>query len=194
MPLIFMTIGTDLDIGLMAEKVGIVGAVRSVAGDAVPLQHRLVLGLGLLLPGHDTGVTASAEVQRRFTQKLWLFRGMRIVTRQAPLLTQNRPVDVGISECCINRLFVTLAARLNVPPGRRYRAGSRVALVALTAHSLRNRAVDIVLEDSGLVGTVGIVASGADRRGHRVSQMALGEIGIGGVMAIETQVRLASRQ
>jgi len=161
MPLIFMTIGTDLDISLKAEKVWVVGTVRGVAGAAVPFQHRIVLDLRLLLSGHNTGVTASAKVQRSFGQKVRLFRGMGIVTRQAPLLFQDWPVGVSAFEGFLHRLPVTLTARLDAPSGRRCCTGSRFALVALAAHPLCNRTVNVILENRGLVGPVWIVAQGA---------------------------------
>ena len=85
------------------------------------------------------------------------------MTRQAALLVQHGPVNQGAFKHLIHGLSVALAAGLEPTAGSRDGTRRSITFMTLTAHFFRHGAVHVILEQSRLIGSVGIVTDGAGR-------------------------------
>lgn len=182
-----MARSAEIDYRRLIKQETVVGRMGSMTGRAVPLLYRRMFCLGPRLSLDGIVVARAAQRDHRGLQQLDLRRGMRVMAAQAALPAYHRPMHLVLSEYVVHRIVMAAPAQL-VPRLLRCERGSgRGLLMALVAHFIRDRPVDIIIEDPSPVGAVGIMTGRAARIRHRVVHMLLHEGGAVRLMARKTE-------
>ena len=129
-----------------------------MAAGTVPFLDRRMLCLGPFLPLDSVSMTRAANRDKRGLQKAALSGCVGIVAAQTSLLAHHRPVHLVLAQYLIH--CIVMASTAQLVTGflcRKGGLGSRI-IMALVAHPVCDRSVNIIIENSSPVGTMGVVA------------------------------------
>jgi len=142
------------------EKEEIIGGMRVVTGGTASFGYRAVLRFGPLLSLHCVRMTGPAHITCVCAEKALLGGCVRIMAVQAPLTIQEGGVNPVFTQDIIHHLCMASPAQINPHLLDFEGAGSSRRLMALVAHPVGNWLVDIIIDYSRVVGSVGIMTGG----------------------------------
>jgi hypothetical protein len=153
-----MASGTYIDNGRSVENEHAVRRMRCVAYRAVTLGHGHVLYRGVDQTLHGVLVTGTAEFSHGLRKELVLHGSMRGVTIDATPVVQYRPVHALFAQDVVYEIIMASLADFvsNLLEFKRIRR--RRFHVALIAHLVLDRNMNIVIKDSCLVRSMGVMA------------------------------------
>ncbi len=136
-----------------------------------PVLYRRMLGLRPGLPFDRVIVTGTAQRYHRRFKQLSLGRRVRVVAAQTALLAHDGPVNPVLAEDVIHQSAVARHTQLVTGLLRRKRGRRRGVFMALVAHLVCDRLMDVVKENPAAVGAMGVMACSAYCISHRVVHM-----------------------
>jgi hypothetical protein len=184
-----MAVHTQVDRGCLLEQEHIIRSMRRMAGGAHAVFYRSVFCLRAFLPLNGISMTLSAQVDHLGLQKPLYRAGVGIVAMDTACFIHDGPMDPVFAECLIDHRAMASPAQL-VPRlfGRKGIGGSRI-FVALIAHLIGNRPVNIREEHSCFIRTVRIMTARAACFCDRIIHVLFLERWRSRLVALQTEAR-----
>ena len=180
---IVVTLCAELDGRRLSEKQLIVGSVRRMADNALPLFYGFMLCYRIFLALDRIRMACPAEPDRRRLQERALCRRMGTVTIEAPVFPHDRQMEPVFGEHIVDHLVVASPAQFKPLFLQGERLGRRRAFMAQIARLIGKGRMGRIIDHSSLVGAVHAVTQGAAAIAHGIILVLFDEDGFIGLVA-----------
>ena len=151
------------DRGCLLEQEHIIRGMGRMAGGALAVFYRRVFCWRTFLLLHGIGMTTAAQVGHLGLQKLFYRACMGSVAMDTACFIRHGPMDPVLAECLIDHRAMASPAQLVPRLFGRKRIRGRWILMALIAHLIGNRLVNVRVEHPSSIRTMRIMTARAAR-------------------------------